>query len=124
MVTCTGEDITTAFPPSPTAVHGGRVRAPGVDATRDGGCDAVDVTVPALLKTERGDELVKPKEPRPPPTSGDVVVRLASRLDRARALLASILRASGLVIGEGPNKRERRNRFWSELCGFNIFWVS
>lgn len=104
MATCTGEGIATALFPSPIAAQSGRVRAPGVDAARDGGCDPADVSVTALPQADRADEFVKQKQPRPPPTSGDVVVRLASRLDRARALLASILRASGLGVGEGQTR--------------------
>lgn len=66
-----------------------------------------------------------PKQPRRAPTSGDVVVRLASRLDRARALLAIILRASGLAIdkyrGKGRHTDGKHENYsTSELSSFFI----
>lgn len=101
------EDATAAlFARAPVTARSGRVRAPGVEAARDGGGDPADAAVAVLLQADRGDEFVTPKRPRPTPISGDVIVRLASRLDRARALLASILRASGLETGEGPHARK------------------
>ena len=116
MASCTEEATATAFAPHPGAAHSGSVRAPGVEAARDdGGGDPVEAAAISLLQADRGDGFVKPKRLRPTPMPGDAVVRLASRLDRARALLASILRASGLEIGEGPRAQCVILPFWSEL---------
>lgn len=112
------------FPPPPPPVatlqSSGRPRAPGVEAAREGG--GLVALPPALPQADRGSFFAKskpPPPPTPPPLPGAVVVRLASRLDRARARLAIILRASGLRRqrgGAGGQERVSTEVGWAGRC--------
>lgn len=91
---CEEGEAVLSSPPAPVSIHRTRFFAPGVDAARDGGGSPVNSLLTAGLYVDRAGRVGKPKPPPRPPVSGAVVVRLASRLDRARARLTIILRAS------------------------------